>query len=99
LTTIAYGDQLISSGDQVRPGERRTRDGRALALSATDSCRDRLAAFYHWNDRQSLGIAVTIALHARVNMGAVRRWSLGEGLPDRFEAWRGTLPRLDPGRT
>ena len=26
-------------------------------LSATDSCRDRLAAFYFWNDRQSLRAA------------------------------------------
>jgi hypothetical protein len=46
---LAIGDDLA-----IRPVEIRRSGLRALALSATDCCRDRLAAFYHWNDRQSL---------------------------------------------
>jgi len=41
-------------------------------LSPTDSCRDRLAAFYHWNDRQSLITAVQIASYRRVDLKAIR---------------------------
>lgn len=42
--------------------------GRTLALSPTDACRDRLAAFYHWSDRGGLAAAVAIAQRHRVNM-------------------------------
>ncbi|MBI4241858.1 MAG: hypothetical protein HY613_09085 [Candidatus Rokubacteria bacterium] len=49
------------------------------ALSATDSCRDRLAAFYHWNDRQALRAAVAIARRHRVDLQCIRRWSAREG--------------------
>lgn len=59
------------------------------ALSATDSCRDRLAIYYHWADRQSLETAVQIALRNRVNIGKVRRWSAREGARERFQQfWR-----------
>lgn len=53
-------------------------------LSATDSCRDRLAAFYHWNDRQSLLAAVQIARRKRVNLKAIREWSVRENAETGF---------------
>ena len=53
-------------------------------LSPTDSCRDRLAAFYHWNDRQSLNTAVQIANHSDVDLKAVRAWSRREDASDKF---------------
>jgi hypothetical protein len=53
-------------------------------LSATDSCRDRLAAFYHWGDRQSLTVAAWIAARNRVNLPTLRRWSAAEGMVERF---------------
>jgi hypothetical protein len=52
---------------------------RTLALSPTDACRDRLAAFYHWNDRQSLSVAVTIAMRNRIHLRRIRDWSRSEG--------------------
>jgi hypothetical protein len=51
-----------------------------FALSPTDSCRDRLAAFYHWDDRQSLCLAVEIACKHKVNLDAIRAWSVKEGM-------------------
>jgi hypothetical protein len=65
----------------IRPVRKRIgRRGRGIAiLSATDSCRDRLAAFYHWNDRQSLEAAVRIALRNTVDMKKIRTWSKREG--------------------
>lgn len=55
-----------------------------LSLSATDSCRDRLAAFYFWGDRQSLQAAVLISRSQGIDLEAIRRWSLQEGHEERF---------------
>jgi hypothetical protein len=62
-------------------------------LSATDSCRDRLAGFYHWNDRQSLDAAVHIALRNRVDMKKIRTWSASEGAVEGFLAFTRELAR------
>jgi hypothetical protein len=76
---------LAVGGDfNIRPVELPTGDGTILALSATDICKDRLAAFYHWNDYQSLAQAVAIADRQSVNMDELRRWSRAEGKSDAF---------------
>ena len=62
--------------------------GSANALSATDSCRDRLAAFYHWNDRQSLEVAVHIARRQKVNLRKIRQWSEQEDHLEQFEEFQ-----------
>lgn len=69
----------------VRPTRLRVGGGAVLALSATDSCRDRLAAFYHWNDRQALQAAAAIARRHRVHMKTIRSWSEAEGFRARFD--------------
>jgi hypothetical protein len=63
------------------------------ALSATDACRDRLTAFYHWNDRQSLAAAVEISRRRKVNLAAIRDWSTREGAGDKFQAFLESLGR------
>lgn len=71
---------LAVGGDvNIRPVDVRGPTGSAYALSPTDACRDRLAAFYHWDDRQSLRQAVSIARRRKVNLAAIRRWSEAEG--------------------
>jgi hypothetical protein len=73
--------------------ERARGRARTLALSPTDSCRDRLAAFYHWGDRQSLDVEVAIATLNRINLAVIRRWSGGERAADLFEEFRAELAR------
>jgi hypothetical protein len=70
----------------VRPVLKRIGASRAAIriLSATDSCRDRLAAFYHWADRQSLDVAVRIALRNRVDMRKISGWSAREGAAEGY---------------
>ncbi len=67
--------------------------GPALALSATDSCRDRLAAFYHWNDRQGLRLAVEIARKQTVDLDAVKAWSVNEDMAEKYEEFAGEVRR------
>jgi hypothetical protein len=83
----------LSIGDDVdiTPVELKVGRGRTLALSATDACRDRLAAFYHWSDRQSLRSAVAIARRHRVRMAVIERWSIREGQAARFAEFRSSL--------
>ena len=79
------GPLAIGGEYRIRPVTRSTSHGRMLMLSATDSCRDRLAAFYHWGDRQSLTVAAWIAARNRVNLATLQRWSTAEGAAEGFE--------------
>jgi hypothetical protein len=85
---LAIGDdvQIVPVGLKI--GRRKT-----LALSPTDSCRDRLAAFYHWSDRQSLQVAVEVAMSRRVDMKKIQDWSRNEGFADRFKEFQRELAR------
>ena len=53
-------------------------------LSPTDCVKDRLAAYYHWKDLQSLEQAVLVARSNDVDLHEIKRWSKGEGMSDTF---------------
>ena len=90
---------LAVGGDfAIQPIELRAPKGRALALSATDACRDRLAAFYHWRDRQSLKTAVQIASHGKADLARVRKWSETEGHADDFREFLAELDKVGAAR-
>lgn len=84
----------------VRPVSLKSSDRVTLALSPTDSCRDRLAAFFHWSDRQSLAVAVEIALRNDVDLARIRRWSAAEGHVARLAEFEREIDRRkqDGGR-
>ncbi len=96
------GPLAIGGEYRIRPVSRSTLHGPVLMLSATDSCRDRLAAFYHWGDRQSLTIAAWIAARNRVNLATLQRWSAAEGAREGFEQFvaetSGIRRRMAPRR-
>ncbi|MCI0567639.1 MAG: nucleotidyltransferase family protein [Acidobacteria bacterium] len=81
----------IGADIDIRPVFTRIKGVGVRVLSATDSCRDRLAAFYHWNDRQSLITAVQVAKHRKVNLNAIRAWSGRENASDKFMEFLGIL--------
>lgn len=85
------GPLAIGDDDVVEPVEVKVGTTIVLMLSATDACRDRLAAFYHWQDRQSLETALKIARRRRVSVAAIRQWSAREGKLIQFEEFRRAL--------
>lgn len=85
------GPLAIGRDHQLRPVLRERRGARTLSLSPTDSCRDRLSAFYHWGDRQALAVAVRIALLHRVRHSIIREWSLREDAASGWEEFRSAL--------
>jgi len=59
--------------------------GNISIISATDCIKDRLAAYYHWGDRQSLLQAEWVAQLQDVDLDEIRRWSKGEGKITEFK--------------
>lgn len=59
--------------------------GKIRLLRAVDSVKDRLASFYHWNDKQGLEQAINICLEQDVDLSEVEKWSLLEKQPDKFQ--------------
>ncbi len=83
---LSVGDEPVGKIAEIRKG------GRILRLlSPTDCVKDRLAAFYHWNDKPSLEQALLVSLDNDVDMKEVERWSLREGMDEKFELFRKSL--------
>ena len=65
--------------------EIKTKIGQLRLLSPTDCVKDRLAAFYHWNDRQALEQALMVAKNNKIDVKEVRRWSIVEGKSAQYD--------------
>ncbi|MGH9367153.1 MAG: hypothetical protein ACRD3M_05715 [Thermoanaerobaculia bacterium] len=85
------GPLAIGSDYEIRPELVRAGRFQVRTLSATDSCRDRLAAYLHWGDSQSLETAVLIGIRNDVDLKSIRAWAEKEGRLDRFEEFRARL--------
>lgn len=58
--------------------------GIVRVISPTDSVKDRLAAFYHWGDKQSLEQALLISRSNEIDIDNVELWSIREGKKTEF---------------
>jgi hypothetical protein len=65
--------------------------GTLRVVSATDCVKDRLCAFYFWNDRQGLAQAVLVAESQNVDLKEIKRWSKREGKESEYETFRQKL--------
>ena len=65
-------------------------------LSPTDCVKDRLAAFYYWNDRPSLEQAVMVSFAQSVDLNEIERWSSHEGMAEKYPAFLEELDRVRP---
>ena len=61
-----------------------TEAGVLRLLTPTDCIKDRLAAYYHWNDEQCLQQAVWVAERNAFDLENVRKWSEAEGKSEKF---------------
>ena len=58
--------------------------GKLYLLTPTDCVKDRLAAYYFWNDLQALEQAKWIAENHTINFDEVQRWSHVENQSEKF---------------
>lgn len=77
---LAVGSEPVKKVSTIR-----TKYGAIKLLSATDCVKDRLAAFYHWNDPQSLEQALMVAKARKVNLKEIERWSKVESKTKKFK--------------
>ena len=71
---LAIGREPVKKIDEMK-----TKQGTLKLLSPTDCVKDRLAAYYHWNDPQSLEQAIMVAKRQKVDLKEIKRWSKLEG--------------------
>ena len=45
---------------------------------------DRLAAYYFWNDMQSLDKAILVSKHHEIDLDEIETWSIDEDMLKRF---------------
>ena len=65
--------------------------GTLRVISATDCVKDRLCAYYFWNDQQGLAQAVLVTKGQRVDLKEVKRWSIAEGKEQEFGVFQSKL--------
>jgi len=77
---LSVGGEPIKRIDEIR-----YTTGVLRVISPTDCVKDRLAAYYFWNDQQSLAQAILVAVHNRINISEIKRWSQVEGKAEGFK--------------
>ncbi len=76
---LSVGEEPVKKIARIKSGNRVL-----CLLSPTDCVKDRLAAYYHWGDRQSLSQAIGVAKDNRISLSEIQRWSTNEGMADKF---------------
>jgi hypothetical protein len=83
---VALGEEIVTEWARLEvPG------GFIEILSPTQSIKDRLAAFFHWNDPQALEQALMVARRYGPDLDELRRWAAREGALEQFQEFRGRL--------
>jgi hypothetical protein len=88
---VIHGPLAVGSEPAKHIEELKYPTGRLAILSATDCVKDRLAAYYHWNDLQSLDHAILVVQRGHVDLREIRRWSGAEGKSTEFAGIRERL--------
>lgn len=70
---LGVGDAEVKKIDEIR-----TQYGVLKLLTPTDCIKDRLAAYYHWDDAQSLTQAIWVAKLNTIDLKELENWSKKE---------------------
>lgn len=84
LLEFPTGPLMVGDERVEKVAVRQTTTGTLRLLSPTDCVKDRLAAFYHWKDKQSLAQAAAVVAESPVDLAEVERWSIAEGAATEF---------------
>ena len=87
---IEFPPSPVSIGNEV-PITKFNKIKSLRLFTPTDCVKDRLAAFYHWNDLQSLDQALMVAKAQKVNLKEIEKWSKREGAIEKFKRFLNLL--------
>jgi hypothetical protein len=90
---VEFPDGPLSVGDEPvkEISEYELPTGTLRVVSATDCVKDRLCAFYFWNDQQGLAQAVLVAKNQKVDLAEIKRWSRSDGKEMEYEIFKKKL--------
>jgi len=90
---VEFPDGPLSVGEEPvkEVSEFELATGTLRVVSSTDCVKDRLCAFYFWNDQQGLAQAVLVAKSQNVDLKEIRRWSKAEGKEREYETFKSKL--------
>jgi hypothetical protein len=85
---LSVGSEPVKKIAEIKEGGRTLR-----LLSVTDCVKDRLAAYYHWGDRQALEQAILVCRDNKVDFKEVERWSKIEGMSNKYRMFKDYLEK------
>jgi len=90
---VEFPDGPLSVGEEPvkEVSEFELATGTLRVVSPTDCVKDRLCAFYFWNDQQGLAQAVLVAQSQNVDVKEIKRWSKAEGKEQEYEIFKSKL--------
>lgn len=90
---VEFPDGPLSVGEEPvkEVSEFALATGTLRVLSPTDCVKDRLCAFYFWNDLQGLEQATLVAKSQQVDLKEIKRWSKVEGKEKEFKVFTNKL--------
>lgn len=80
---LGVGDGVVNKLEEIS-----TKYGVLKLLTATDCVKDRLAAYYHWDDEQSLIQAVWVANQNTIDIDNIASWSKNEDSIEKFNIFK-----------
>lgn len=90
---VEFPDGPLSVGEEPvkEVSEFELATGTLRVVSPTDCVKDRLCAFYFWNDQQGLAQAILVVKSQQIDLKEIKRWSKVEGKEKEFEFFRNKL--------
>ncbi|MCH9626470.1 MAG: hypothetical protein S4CHLAM2_00920 [Chlamydiales bacterium] len=73
----------------------KTEFGTIRMLSPVDSIKDRLASYFHWDDRQGLEQAIEICMERAVDLKNIEAWSQNEGHLEKYQIFYQRLQKIN----
>lgn len=91
---VSIGNEPVSKFNNLE-----TRFGIICLLTPTDCVKDRLAAYFFWDDRQALDHAVMVAKRNRIYLQKIGKWAEKQGEIEKYEFFRKkvSIGRIDRG--
>jgi hypothetical protein len=80
---LAIGDEPVYELNNIK-----TSLGSFNLLTPHDCVRDRLCAYFYWNDLQSLEQAVLVAETNKINFQKIKKWAISKGQLEKYKIFR-----------
>lgn len=85
---IAIGNEIVDTFASLE-----TPLGSLHLLSAIDTVKDRLLAYFHWDDPQSLEQAISVCLEQEIDYKELQKWAAKQNQSSPFELFLKKLNR------